>query len=55
MIVFFQTNQGRTKKCYVYLERLPEHMIKKSDVKVHNVFEDKVSHSLIFLKKINLW
>ena len=48
IIVFSQTNQGRTKKCYVYLERLPEHIIKKSFVKVHNI-EDKVSHSLIFL------
>ena len=48
MIVFFQTNQGRTKKCYAYFERLPEHEIKKSYVKVENVCNDKVSYFLIY-------
>ena len=43
IILFFQTNQGRTKKCYVYLERLPEHIIKKSFIKVDNVYKEKVS------------
>ena len=49
IIIFFQINQGRTKKCYIYLERLPEHIIKKSNLKVNNIYKDKVSHFLTFL------
>ena len=49
IVFFFQKNQGRAKKCYVYLERLPEQVFKKSYVKVGNVFENKVSRSFISL------
>ena len=54
-IFFSQTNQGKTKKCYIYLERLPEHVVKKSYVKVDNIYKDKVSNFLIYLFYIKLW
>ena len=34
IIIFFQAKQGIIKKCYVHLERLPDHMIKKCSIKV---------------------
>ena len=49
IIILFQINQGITKKCYIYLERLPEHIIKRSYLKVDKVYKDKVSNFLISL------
>ena len=46
--------QGSMKRCYVHLERLPEHMIKNPFVKVDlkdlsdNINKDNVSHYFLF-------
>ena len=44
---FFQTRKERMKKCYVHLERLPEHIIKNSFVKVHVNFESSSQETLM--------
>ena len=36
------------KKCYVHLERLPKHMIKKSFVKVNMKYENPCQEALKF-------